>query len=81
MDIEQRLGSVRGRITTATQEEARNDVLRERGLHERQQALDALKLEFNVDSVVEAEELRNRLRDELVSAVKELEELLDSLGA
>lgn len=80
MDIEQHLASLRDRVQKATQEEARNDILRERAVSERDEALASLKNDFGLNSVEEAEAELVSLKAELLEKTAELEKTLDSMG-
>lgn len=81
MDTEARLADIRTRITQASQEEARNDILRERSLKEKEDALALLRSEFGVSSVAKAEALLKDLEKKREKLLSELEDKLDELGA
>jgi hypothetical protein len=81
MDIDEKLASLRSRIQTANQEEARNDLIRERALMEETNALNSLKEEFEVDSLEDAKTLKAELEKKFEKTVSALEKALDALGA
>jgi hypothetical protein len=81
MDIQERLDSLQERINSATQQEARHEVLRERAMAEREEALKTLKEKFGVDSVEEAQKLLLKLEKSLKKDIEKLETQLDNMGA
>jgi hypothetical protein len=80
-NIESRLASIRSRISTATQEEARNELLRENALATKKRVLASLKEDFDVDSLEEAERLVKKLKKALEEEMTSVESGLDELGA
>lgn len=81
MTNDQRLADIQKRISQASQEEARAEVVRENARAQKLSALAALKEEFGVGSVDEAKELRQRLTETLNDNIERIEGILDDLGA
>ena len=79
MAIEANLEDIRRRLTTAQQEEARNQVLRERAQSERDAALKTLKAEFDVDTLDAAILVRKKLKAKQEADLKALAAELDKL--
>lgn len=80
-DIQARLSDIKARITKASQEEARNDVLRERAQAEQEEAQNLLREEFGISSVDQAISLRAEFEEKLLEAVAATEKSLDALEA
>jgi len=81
MSTDQRLASIQARISKASQDEARAQVVRESALEKKRAALAFLKDEFGVDSVEDARLLKDSLTDNLDAEIGIIEELLDTLDA
>ena len=79
MAIEANLEDIRRRLTTAQQEEARNQVLRESAQRERDAALKTLKAEFDVDTLDAAILVRKKLKAKQEADLKALAAELDKL--
>jgi len=80
-DIQSRLADIKARIAKASQEEARNDVLRERAQAEQEEAQNLLREEFGISSVDQAISLRAEFEEKLLEKVAATEKSLDDLGA
>lgn len=79
MNIEERLNSLKSSIDTAKQKKLRAEMEAETALRERDEALSALKQEFDVDSIEEANLLLKKLKQKLSQDVEKAESILKEL--
>lgn len=80
MDTEERLTALKADVAVATQKKLRADMESEAALKERDSALSALKNDFGVSSIEEANILLGELKQKLDQQLAEAETILGEIS-